>query len=220
MPIPHFQGTHPNLYNKTAMVLSNNNITLLLRHREMTSLQYPDNVRQFSMLALDAIAHVRGFINKGARHLSFQPHMVSSIAGALLVLCALLVRDLSSPALNLQHNYQSYVKGFQEGFAMLDVLKYTSSYARRVLDDFNPLRGVVERVVQEFTPDRQIEEGFDVVEALLPPNIVDLFPFRALTPSLQAHASSAGETLPVGQDAGAWDTVEPSASGGGVLWLY
>ncbi|KAF1850395.1 uncharacterized protein K460DRAFT_390909 [Cucurbitaria berberidis CBS 394.84] len=227
MHIPHPRGMQSNAYNKTAMLLNNNNITLLLRHREMTSLQYDGNCAQeFGGLALDSMSHLSGFIDTAQnasptpKHRSFRHNMTSSVAGALLILCALLVRDLSAPDLNLQHNYPAYVNGFQDGFAMLDMLRYKSSYARRVLEEFASLRGVVATLIQEFTPDRQIQGGFQHVEALLPPNIADLFPYHTLTPSLQALTSSPGEpTLPVGQDSSAWDNVEPSISGGGVLWL-
>lgn len=224
--IPHTGGLEKHSYNKTAMVLSNNNITLLLRHREMTCLQYDGNsAQEFGSLALDSMSHLRGFMDKAVgpafsvQHRSFRHHIVSSISGSLLIFCALLVRDLSAPELDLQHNYSAYLKGFQDGFAMLESLRSRSSYARRVLEDFESIRSVVAAVIQELTPDGQMQGGFPSVEALVPPNVAELFPYRALTPSLQANTLSSGEAHPARLDPLVWDSVEASVSGGGVLWL-
>lgn len=222
------QGLLSNTPNKVAMLLSNFNTTLLLRHRAMTSLQYDGQcAREFSWLALDAMEHIRTCTtteleNLLPKHTSLRHHITSSIAGALLVFCALLVRDLSSPDLDLHHSLDAYLKGFQDAVAMLDSLKRQLVYAYRVVEDFKPLVNAVGPIVQEwstYTRDQQIQRGFDLVKFLVPPNIAELFPYRALTPSLQANPS-VGETFSAGHVSGAaWGNVEPNVSRGTVLWL-
>lgn len=229
MHIPHSQVPLSNNYDKAAMVLSNSNITILLRHRVMSSLQYDGHsAREFAGLALDIMDHVRTGITTDSgmsriKHPTFRHHMTSSVAGALLVFCALLVRDLSSPDLNLQHNYHTYLEGYQDAVTMLDLLKHHFGYANRILQDFKPLLSVVGPLVQEwlsYAPDQRAQEGFDLVKFLVPPNIAELFPYRALTPSLQANNPNAGETFSVSHEpGGGWDGVVQSVSRGTVLWL-
>ncbi|KAJ4376348.1 hypothetical protein N0V83_001631 [Neocucurbitaria cava] len=213
LPGEHVQpGVEPEAYDMSVMILNYNNITLLLRHREMTSLQYDYKCAcEFSDLAIDSISELRIFL-PGAERLPFTETqrgfvqtIISSTAGVLLVFCALLVRDLSTPELNLQQGYLTYIKGVQDGFELLTALKPHIPYARRVLEEFAPLRYVVENVIEEFPMSSSSHAGaFSVVEALIPPNIVDLFPYRPLTPPL---------------DTGYHYNTELGKNGKGILWL-
>lgn len=209
MHIPH--GVKPDAYDMSMMVLNYNNVTLLLRHREMTSLQYDYKCAcEFSDLAIESISELRNFLPEAKRLplketlRSFRQTIISSTAGVLLVFCALLVRDLSTPELKLQNGILTYIEGVQDGFELLTALRPHIPYARRVLEDFAPLRYVVENIIAEYPANPSLIGAFSVVEALIPPNIVDLFPYRPLTPPL---------------DTGHHYNTEPGKNGRGILWL-
>ncbi|CAO2658386.1 Nn.00g061090.m01.CDS01 [Neocucurbitaria sp. VM-36] len=222
--IPGNQGAQATSFTKTTIALNSNTITLLLRRREMTSLQYDGTcARELGDIALDSMSHLSSLTGifkhqfLSANMGTFRHHITSSVAGALLVFCALVVRDLSAPDVNLQHNSPAYVRGFRDACTLLDTLSHQIPYAKRVLDDFEALRTLVNAVIQEFTADGQVPGGWVLVEPLIPHNVVELFPYRALTPSFHAQNSlNPGDVLVSGQDVGsAWT----SGGGGGVLWL-
>jgi hypothetical protein len=118
--------------------------------------------------------------------------MVSSLAGALLVLCSLLVRE---PA----HNRHDVVEGFQNALAMLKDLAYSLPYARRVLGDLDAIIRVVEDAIA----------GKDIVE-----DVAALFPYRAHV-TLDPRTMDAGKTHAEVEA----DDNKSAQPGCGVLWL-
>lgn len=230
MHIPHTSGDQAKSHHKTAMILSNIVGGLWMRHRLVSSLQY-DVARghEFGTLALATLDRVRELASnedaEASRHsVTYRNHMVSSIASALRIFCALLVRDLSSSPLKpLEPRHHTYIKGFQEAVAMLSGLKTQVDYAKRVLDDFGPLLSVVEPVVQKWlssTPAQQSLEGFSLVKHLIPSNVAGLFPYRETTPNLHGDSRAMTPSLSPGPGSNEWNSAEQVGAGkASILWL-
>jgi hypothetical protein len=159
----------------------------------ITSLQYEDShAAHFRHLALCTVTRLSAFAQDVRRPCSFRFQMVSSLAGALLVLCSLLVRDPP-------HNRHDIVEGFQNALAMLKDLAYSQPYAKRVLADLDAIIRVVEDAIA----------GKDIVE-----DVATLFPYGAHV-TLNPRTMDAGKThAEVETDGG-----KSSQSGCGVLWL-
>jgi hypothetical protein len=128
------------------------------------------------------------------RPCSFRYQMVSSLAGALLVLCSLFVREPSQ-------SRQAVAEGFQSAVAMLKDLAYSQPYAKRVLVDFEAIIRVVEDTIA----------GKDIME-----DVATLLPYSA-------HVSLDPRTMTVGQTAVKVESDnnnnKMTQPGCGVLWL-
>ncbi|KAF1829155.1 hypothetical protein BDW02DRAFT_574240 [Decorospora gaudefroyi] len=126
----------------------------------ITSLQYDDNhAAHFSQLAVSTINRMAAF-NQDGRRFSLRHPIISSLCGALLVLCSLLVRE---PV----HNRPVDVEAFQNTVAMLKDLSYSQPYAKRVLGDFLAVIRIVEGAV----------DGKD-----MPKDVAELFPYKSPSP--------------------------------------
>ncbi|KAF1945138.1 hypothetical protein EJ02DRAFT_339304 [Clathrospora elynae] len=167
----------------------------------ITSLKYEGgHAAHFSHLALCTVNRMAALAHDIRRPFSLRGQMVSSLAGALLVLCSLLVRDATT-------SNQAHVEAFRTSLAMLNDLGYSHLYARRVLSDFQAIVAVVEGLID----DKDV-----------PANAANLFPYKSSSPSLrlaniklESPPMSAEGTFPIG-DSG---STKPSEFGSDVLWL-
>lgn len=159
----------------------------------ITSLQYDDKyAAHFSDLAVSTTNRMAAFAQNARHPFSLRHHMISSLSGALLVLCSLLVREPT-------YDQQAEVKAFRNTITMLKDLAYSQAYAKRILGDFEAIIQVVEGVIN----------GRDV-----PEDVADLFPYKSPSPlvrlpkvTMDPRTTSAGNCS------------SSTESGCGVLWL-
>jgi hypothetical protein len=126
--------------------LSFNNLRLLARRQTMLSLQFDGSTGHISSeLAIDTIARVRDYEQASdTLPYSFRHYMISSLASSLLILCSLLVRDLSSSDLGLDVWTPTYISNFGMAVAKLHELADHLPLAQRVLVDFDKIVSIVQ----------------------------------------------------------------------------
>ena len=233
-----FQETYPTIpmdLRQTRQIqyvhLSFNNLRLLARRYIILSLRFDGtDGRLSSELVNDTLVRVRDYEAASEPPYSFRHYLIPSLAGSLLVLCALLVRDLSSPALRLDMWTPTYISGFGITVAMLHDLADSIPLAQRVLIDFDKVIGVVQATNATWSDsERSLEPAYrwNVVSSKVPPNIVELFPYRDQVPVLQTTQITT-KRQPSGvifggsleDRADPWIVgLAPEEVGRGVLWI-
>ncbi|KAF1953249.1 hypothetical protein CC80DRAFT_596122 [Byssothecium circinans] len=155
-------------------------LRLLLFRQAMLSLRYDsERGRLCGDLALDIVERIQKHTAEPNHPSSFRFSMASSLASAFLVLCTLLVRDLSP--LGLQENVKMYFDGFQKARKMLFDLCSHFTLAQRTLDDF---KGVIPTVLAVA---KQQQLGQPFPQHLVPSGIRDALPYSLVDFSLQAR---------------------------------
>jgi hypothetical protein len=165
----------------------------------ITSLQYDDShASHFSNLAVITVNRMAAFAQDVRQPFSLRHRMVSSLSNALLVLCSLLVR-------NVTERDQSHFEAFRNAVALLRDLAYSQLYAKRVLSDFESLIDIVQEVI----------DGKAV-----PGNVAELFPYRSPSPHIRLPPTSGTTTGVEGtHSVGNGNGSRPGETGYGVLWL-
>lgn len=170
--------------------------------QEISSLQYDaSKATTFGSLVHQTINKMRTFSRRSS---SFRHQMVSTLGGALLTTCSLLIREALTPNAEAQQASEYLKDNFREIVSILQDLAEGFAYARRVLYDFRALIDVVNGIISHSAP--------------LPTHVFDLFPYR--TPEV-ARATSPSTY----RSAGAIDVQlsghggERSDVGSAVLWL-
>lgn len=202
--IPYSQQPEPPL--QSFMVQKKIDFLLWGFRSEITSLQYDDSkANNFSFLALQTIKKMQSFSQESRQSFSLRHQMVSSLAGALLAICSLVVREALSPDPNAQAGSEHHRQGFQATLDLLRGLAEGLPYARRVLQDFDPLLHLINGVIGH--------------SAIIPAHVFSLFPYRTPTiptqhTPLPQGSSAAGTFLPEQSDSAHLADV-----GCAVLWL-
>lgn len=192
-----FEETYPTIFlnpRETRQIqfihLSFNNLRLLARRQIMLSLQFDGGTGHVSSeLVLNTIARVREYKQASEPPpYTFRHYMISPLASSLVVLCSLLVRDLSSPDLGLDVCAPTYISNFGIAVAMLHDLADHFPLAQRVLVDFDKIVDIVQATnalwsVHEFT--LEPAHRWNKVRSVIPPNVADLFPYRDRIPVMQ-----------------------------------
>lgn len=204
MIIPYANQSDPPL--KVFMVQKKIDFLLWGFRPEITSLRYDDSkATNFSYLALQTVENMRKFMQETRRSFSFRHHMVSSLAGALLAFCSLIVREAISPGYQAQNGNNYHAEGFQSTLSMLRELADSLPYARRVLLDFDALV--------------EMANGIVCHGVMVPAHIFSLFPYRTpdllVRPTPDSHVASACH--PPVLDQGCESNL--SDIGSAVLWL-
>jgi hypothetical protein len=212
--------------------LSFNNLRLLARRQTILSLQFDASIsHSTSELVTDTIARAREYeqASESPPHI-FRHIMVSSLASSLLVLCSLLVCDMTLSEVNVSVWTPTYVSGFDTAVAMLLDLANHILFAQRVLVDFDRIVGIVQARNATWNDHSSIPDDsrrWDIVKSIIPPNVIELFPYREQIPMMQVshvHRGSHdlgpiyGGTLSDRTDP--WGTeTDTQDVGRGVLWI-
>jgi hypothetical protein len=176
---PHLQllpsrspSTRRHLRQHTLIVTRFNHLRLLLRRRTMVSLEY-DGVtgRLCGELASRIVDQISLHKDEVAEASSFRFHMAVSLGGAVLVLATLMIRDLSSIA--LQDARASFRSAFENGVAMLNQLSQCLTLAKRIADDLKPITGVATVMQSDSMPFARTNDAFDNLDELLPGGVTD-----------------------------------------------
>ncbi|KAF2258214.1 hypothetical protein CC78DRAFT_587376 [Lojkania enalia] len=185
-------------------------LRLLLRRRTMLSLKYDSSIgRLCGDLAVNIIERIRSFISETRLVGAIRLDIAASLGMAVLILSALLVRDLQS--IGLYSLQPIYAEGFQVGISILHDLTATSHFARRVADD---LKDVIQAVSSSINPPYRS----------LPANVENMFPYRELDfaqqPGLRDDQVGEANAWNGADAAEAWD-LEPQPPAGtyGVPWI-
>jgi hypothetical protein len=178
----------------------------------MTTLTYNrSQAERHSFLALQTIEETRQLHNATAVSASYRHRMTSAITCALLTLCALLLRDLSTPELMpLQTNLDVYMAKFKEAASMLEELAHGLPYARNVLEDCRQLMTNVSVMIDKWESlpaDHRAKHGWVRSMGLDRLQLGNLFPYQSTNPVLRADI---GEI---------WEGSSGSRQEG-VLWLF
>lgn len=141
-----------------------NYLRLLLRRHEMLSLKYdPSTGRLCGDLAVDTIKHIKNHIHDGRILGACRFHIAIALAGPLLILISLLVRDIY--VIGLQDRLSIYIEAFREAIAILSDLSAQVQVAHRIMVDFqdairtvnanlsNMDTGIMGWMEQRFTPE-------------------------------------------------------------------
>jgi hypothetical protein len=233
-----FQETYPTIpmdlrqTRQTQYIhLSFNNLRLLARRYIILSLKFDGtDGRLSSELVNDTLARVQDYEAASEFPYSFRHYLIPSLAGSLLVLCALLVRDLSLPDLKLDMWMSTYMSSFGITVAMLHDLADSIPLAQRVLVDFDKIIGIVQATNATWSDSEgSLEPAYrwNIVSSKVPPNIVELFPYRDRVPILQTTQITT-KRQPSGAIFGgsledrleSWVVrLAPEEVGRGVLWI-
>jgi hypothetical protein len=159
----------------------------------ITSLQYDDKyAAHFSELAVSTTDRMAALAQNARHPFSLRHHMISSLSGSLLVLCSLLVRELT-------YDRQAEVEAFRNAITMLKDLAHSQVYAKRVLGDFEAIIQVVEGAI----------DGKDV-----PEDVAELFPYKSPSPLIRlSKVTKDPRTTNAGNGSSSRE------SGCGVQWL-
>lgn len=122
-------------------------------------------------LAKDIVQEIQAHAAESIRPSSFRFHMAISLGGAIIILAALLCRDLS--AIHLNENRPEYAESFRQALNLLRGLAVNLHAARRILGDLEDIIKVVELI-----QDGQSQEISRAGEVAL--NVDDLFPYGAV----------------------------------------
>ncbi|KAF2124088.1 hypothetical protein P153DRAFT_371394 [Dothidotthia symphoricarpi CBS 119687] len=237
--LPQHAPKFGHVQQATFIHTSFNNLRLLLHRRIMTSLQYDAAMgRLCGDVALDTIAHIRVYAAEAKGPSPFRHYMSTCLSSALLVLCTLLVRDLTAPSLNLQAQLQAYTEGFRDAVAMMYDLAQSLLQARHALQAFNEIVDIVSQVVetwQNFGQATQMPESWALaVRNTVPPNVAERLPYRNLVNGSQPEQFSQtthldpslrlpwneDNMLPVAQTLESWEfELNARNSGSQVLWI-
>jgi hypothetical protein len=192
-------------------------IPLIVGRRVMTSFSYNVNHAQyFIKLATDALKDIRDLRNEATITPSCRHQLTSAVAGVLLVFGALVLRDLSSPDLgNLQSDYSHFIEQSLASAAILWDLAQSLPYAKRVHEDCSTIIGIVTAIGKRWhslTDAQQTIFERSFVADLIPPNIMESFPYQTISPPLLGPVALGDGPLE------RWE--ELRGSGAGVLWLF
>lgn len=151
--------------HKIFLLQVRNNLLLKGFRAELLSLAYDnEKVASFLWLASSTLEHMRS-LSCASR--SFRHHQVTSIAGALLAFCSLLVHGAQNYGSLTQDQRESCKQGFRDAVAMLNDLGYSLPYARRVYRDLAQIISTVTEIINETTD-----------PVLLLTNVAEQFPYR------------------------------------------
>jgi hypothetical protein len=205
--------------HKAFMALQYLTIPLIVGRRAMTLLSYnSSHAQSFIELATYVLQDIRKVRNEVLVSSSCRQQLTSTVTSVLLVFGAVVLRDLSSPDLSpLQLGYGDYAENFMETVAILSDLAQGLPYAKRARDDCSTIISAVTAIVDKWhslSHAQKASHGWSFAVDMIPPGIVEHFPYQALCPPLHG--------LPAGAALAGWEGIDPrlEPSKSGVLWLF
>ena len=169
--------------------LSFNNLRLLARRQIVLSLHFDGTIgHSSSELVSDILDRVRDYEAAPEPPYSLRHCLIPSLAGSLVILCALLVRDPSLPNLGLDVWTPTYISNFGITVTMLHDLAKRIPLAQRVLVDFDKVIRIVQTTNATWSDSVGSLEPANrrnAVSSQIPPNVQELFPYRDLVPIMQ-----------------------------------
>lgn len=234
-----FQETYPTIpmdprqtrYIKY-IYLGFNNLRLLARRQILFSPQFDDReCHIISELVNDTITHVREYeVASEPSPYSFRHYVIPSLASCLLVLCTLLIRDLSSPELSLDIWMPTHMSNFDITIAMLYGLADHVPLAQRVLVDFDKIVSTIQSANAtwlEHETTLEQSQRWEAVKSCIPSNVATLIPYRDQIPIMQTtqiihkrHPSGVIFRGLLEDRPDPWVvSLEPEEVGRGVLWV-
>ncbi|KAH7070132.1 hypothetical protein FB567DRAFT_598677 [Paraphoma chrysanthemicola] len=204
---------------KMLMALQRLTLPLIVGRRTMTSLAYnTSDAQTFIELATHALHDVRRIRSDDMVSSTCRHQLTSAVAGVLLILGAILLRDLSAPDLSpLQLSFGDIVDNFIEAVSILSDLAQGLPYAKRVRDDCLVIIASVTSMADKWhslSRSQRESQGWNSAVDMIPAGIADQFPYQLLCPPLHGLPSDAASA--------GWDGIDPrlGANKTGVLWLF
>jgi hypothetical protein len=216
--LPPRPTAYPHAHLARASVkLKRLNVICVVARRIMTSLTYDADVGQdFVKFAHAALNIVQDLESGHAMTPSCQHQLASIMAGLILIYSSVLLRnlDLSAPELSQpEESFGSCVNHYMDARKMLSGLARTLSYAKRVEFELAAMTDVVDGIArrwQSLPRPQKAVFGPASVQDLIPPNIIDIIPYRSASPVLSG---------PFTIDAPLGDWHIEHGAGSGVLWF-
>ncbi|UPX20508.1 uncharacterized protein EKO05_0010738 [Ascochyta rabiei] len=200
-----FANTFPNLAKKINPLcrhqyirMSFDNLRFMTRRAKMMSLQFDGATAGIcSNLAVDTLAHVRAYESNTNHPSVLRHYMIPSLASSLLMLCSLLVSDLSLLGLDLDYRVPIYHQTFDSALGLLHALAQNTLLARRVLVDLEGVVPIVEAALARWSSEfslLQSPPNWDLVKDVIPPDVAELFPYQEQVPVIHNRlwAENAG----------------------------
>ncbi|KAH8695814.1 hypothetical protein GQ44DRAFT_694852 [Phaeosphaeriaceae sp. PMI808] len=196
-------------------------VPLIAGRRVMTSMTY-DRDQAFRFLGLArfgmekveemwGICDIEDMVSNSSMH-----QFPSLLAGIILVYASVILRDHSTPDRDsLKQNYSEYVENCMEAIVALSEVAQRSIYGKRVHEDCSSISNLVRAISEKHKSLygwNHPSPSWEFAKDMIPPNVVDLFPYQALSPSFQVPGGFNGDTLE------GWADVR--GNGSGVLWLF
>lgn len=221
----------PQLHSYICM--SFDNLRVLARHAMAASVNLDRDTVDCSRLAIDAVAHVQAHEAATRYPLTcfLRHHIIPSLSSSLLLLCRMLVSDLSKLDLSLETWIPPVHETFDTAIALLHDLAQEIPLARRVLNDFEKILPVVQAVLARLSAAPQLIQGpleWDLVKDVVPANIAELLPYREQVPDIGSPALYSGIWDPNGglletdrSLSGWYEHSAPDGDGArsGILWI-
>ncbi|XPS73054.1 hypothetical protein M3J09_005207 [Ascochyta lentis] len=170
--------------------MSFDNLQFMTRRATMMSLQFDGATAGIcSSLVVDTLSHVQAY-ETNTKHSSVLRHyMIPSLASSLLMLCSLLVSDLSLLGEELDDWISAYHHTFDSALSLLHALAQNTLLARRVLEDFGRIVPVVEAAIGRWSNGfslLQSSPNWGIVKDVIPPDVSELLPYKEQVPAIRS----------------------------------
>ncbi|KAF2623492.1 hypothetical protein BU25DRAFT_375634 [Macroventuria anomochaeta] len=222
---------HP-LHRQQYIRMSFDNLQLMARRAMIMSLQFDRaTIHVCSRLAMDTITHVQAYETNAKYSMTsiLRHHMIPSLASSLLLLCSLLVSDLSSLGLSLANCVPVVHQTFNSAVDLLHDLAREIPLARRVLMDFEKIVTVVQTAIAKWSEETRPLQGtpdWSIVSDVIPLNVSELLPYREQVPDIRFSqlykgmwATNAGYSE-TDHGFSTWnEDLEPGGARCSVLWI-
>ncbi|KAH7381377.1 hypothetical protein DE146DRAFT_670431 [Phaeosphaeria sp. MPI-PUGE-AT-0046c] len=179
-----------------SMTLKRIAVGLIVGRKFVSSLEHTRNrMILMSSLVCDSFRRVKDVPGQGPWP-SCHYQLTSVVAGILLALGFFLLQDCSSyPEVSQQRSslYSIHLENFMDAANFLSRLAHSNHYARRVRDEFSTITSVVTAIDQSrrrlaFSGARVDEFDYEDAKDLIPPNVLDSFPYTASSPDLSSRS--------------------------------
>lgn len=171
---------------------------------------------------MDMVRDIHSYAREADKPSSYRFHMAFSLGSAIIILAALLCRDLTT--IGLQEHRLAYTESYRLGMSTLQELSVHLCEAGRIMDNLKDIANVVDLVLQHQNPDALENGNFT---DLIPANMDDLFPLGAMDYSHMDMTTGDFEPLYVAGDGvglsgelntGSIQNYRDSIEGGGDSW--
>jgi hypothetical protein len=180
------------------MILKRFTLPLIVGRMAMTPSAYPFSIVQtFFTFSSDAMNNIRDCRNNANLLPSCRHLLTSVLAGILLVSGTILLQDVKAlkPS-QFDTEYSDAFQQFTDAAAILSSLAQELPYAWRVQENFSVLISVVKRIMENWHSIPQAQRSAASPETdscgLTPEDIMESFPYQAMSPLLQGHGRRDG----------------------------
>jgi hypothetical protein len=225
------EGTSPRRH--AYIMLSFTDVRLMAQRTNMMSLQFDSATALLcARMAQDALIYVRAFEANVEYPIAGAPrfYAIPPLAVSLLMLCSLLASDLGSIRVG---PLDSWVARLQQSFdATINFLNdsaQNTALARRVLRDFDRIIPVVQAILSKWSTEillLQSAPEWSLVQDLIPPNVLELLPYREQLPDIRFSKldeglwAANGGHLETNRGFHPWDEGhDPRGASSSVLWI-